>query len=178
MVFNGTCRHLWTHLLTGSMWKMNDEGRRRRHGKWVKMFWFYLNALMQLACDVSPRAETFSSASLPELPEEPHLPGRTLITCRTTKLGRKHHFSYRSQIAEPVTVFVCASGPVWGTKSVLGSYPPFHFQNAVPVIDPRLSVSRCQERFISFLSFRQALYRFQMGQAQQGSSLFFRNVML
>ncbi len=33
---------------------------------------------------------------------------------------------------------------------------------------------RCQKRFISFLSFRQALYRFQMEKAQQGSSLFFR----
>lgn len=32
----------------------------------------------------------------------------------------------------------------------------------------------CQQRFISFLSFRQALYCFQMGKALQGSSLFLK----
>ena len=32
----------------------------------------------------------------------------------------------------------------------------------------------CQQRFISFLSFRQALYCFQMGEALQGSSLFLK----
>lgn len=58
--------------------------------------------------------------------------------------------------------------------AVLGSPPPFLLSERCPCNWSQIVCLRCQKRFISFLSFRQALYRFQMEKAQQGSSLFFR----
>ena len=156
--------------------KNNPPGRKRERVR--ERTW---GARTQTACFIDP-CQTHLSVTTWQRGGDPPLQAVQMSSGAASQKGRSHSacghmvttHRYRKQQRPYVCVCVrertvCVCVCVFSDNHILPPLPP-------SVIDPRLNIRSGHEQFISFLSFRQAFYCFQMGEALWGSRLFFRRM--